>query len=193
MKSLQAYLLAGGQSSRMGTDKALITIGGLTLLQRQFALLQSVSSSPVVIAPEGRYASFGFPVIPDLEPGCGPLGGIATALQHASSSPVLILGVDLPGVNEGLLRWLLSAWEDHFTALIPRWQGHAQPLCGLYSGSLLPLMHSLLAARNYRLLFSLDAAGASYMDVPEAEWNHPLLLANVNTPEEWEHFRNFMP
>jgi molybdopterin-guanine dinucleotide biosynthesis protein A len=100
--------LAGGQSRRMGQDKAALAIGGQPLLARVVARLQMVTPQVRVIGAVERAALVpGVPVVPDLRPGCGPLGGIYTALRTTSAPYVLVVGCDMPFLNAALLRHLL--------------------------------------------------------------------------------------
>src|SRR5258708_24214760 len=78
---IAGYILAGGMSSRLGRDKALVELAGRPLLLHMQGLLSSVASRVTVVAPL-RYSALGVRMIPDEWPGYGPLGGIATALRH---------------------------------------------------------------------------------------------------------------
>ena len=74
---IAAYILAGGQSSRMGRDKAMLAPGGIPLLLRTAALVAPLAGPPIIVGPPTRYSALGYNVIPDDAPGIGPLGGIA--------------------------------------------------------------------------------------------------------------------
>jgi molybdopterin-guanine dinucleotide biosynthesis protein A len=104
------FVLAGGQSSRMGTDKALVELGGQTLVERAIGIL-SAAGLPVFIAgaPPGvrlQLESYA-PVIPDTEPGLGPLAGICAALRSTRAPLAVFLPVDVPLMPTSLIVYLL--------------------------------------------------------------------------------------
>src|SRR3989441_2918291 len=102
------FILAGGVSSRMGRDKALLEIGGVPLLVRTARLIEPLVAAVTVIGSPERYASLDLRVIPDAVAGVGPLGGIATALRFSASAWNLVLGCDLP--------YLTAKWLDRLMA-----------------------------------------------------------------------------
>src|SRR5271170_1000900 len=91
-----AYILAGGESSRMGRDKALLDFGGTPLVLHIASLAQPFTGAPIIVGPPDRYAHLNLRVIPDDALGIGPLGGIATALRDSREPWNLVLGCDLP-------------------------------------------------------------------------------------------------
>jgi molybdopterin-guanine dinucleotide biosynthesis protein A len=106
-------VLAGGDSRRMGSDKALLTVGGHTLLER--AVRTALVVTPLV-AVSGREAPAGWPLpaipfLPDLVPGRGPLHGIVRLLQHFDR-PVLAIGCDMPLITGTALTWLTERYRE---------------------------------------------------------------------------------
>ncbi len=105
-KSRAGFVLAGGRSSRMGRDKALLPLDGRTLIDRVAGLVQRAAGNVTLIAPEGRY--MGYPVIPDLIANQGPLGGLYTALSATKASWNLLVACDMPGVTLEFLENLFA-------------------------------------------------------------------------------------
>ncbi len=105
--AVSGYVLAGGKSSRMGHDKALLELAGKTLLEHAVHKLRRVCGEVHVLGAQAALAAYA-PLVPDLHPGCGPLGGMEAALQHARHEWSLILPVDVPFLP---LR-LLEAWIE---------------------------------------------------------------------------------
>ena len=93
-------VLAGGKSSRMGRDKALVQVEGITLLDRAIEQLRPHAKEVLVIGDPARYTPIHAHVVPDDEPGNGPLGGLVTALAHARYVRVLVLACDMPNITE---------------------------------------------------------------------------------------------
>lgn len=105
--SLTGFVLAGGRSTRMGQDKALLLLEGIPLVQRAVAKLHAVASEVFLLGNREELAPFA-PLVPDLRESCGPLGGMEAALSRASHDWSLILPVDMPFLPLALLR----SWVD---------------------------------------------------------------------------------
>lgn len=181
--SVQAagFALAGGRSSRMGRDKALLQLNGMTLVERCLGKLRAICASVAIAggAPElQRFAS----VITDETPGCGPLGGIVAALAQSSWEWNLFLPVDAPFVPVDCLRELLrAAAEDSVDGVIAKADGRLQPLCGVYSRRILPGLRRELTEGRWKVAPALKMAGrVSVIDFANVKW-----FANLNTPEEF--------
>ncbi len=105
---MAGFVLAGGKSSRMGRDKALLEIDGESLIARATRLVRAVLSEPVVIVSTPGYEALGLKIVADDFPGYGPLGGIATAL-HISTKPWnLVIACDLPYLTKPWLEYLIE-------------------------------------------------------------------------------------
>jgi len=166
-------VLAGGYSTRMGRDKALLMGGAVAQAVRQAA-----GSATLVGDPE-RYGSLGYPVIPDLWPGEGPLGGIVTALRHTREDLNLIVACDMPMLSGIFLEELLRAAGEGI--LVPvNAKGRLEPLCAVYPRSALPGLETAFAAGIRKVAGAF--AGLPVTPYPVAEPSH---FQNVNTPEEW--------
>jgi molybdopterin-guanine dinucleotide biosynthesis protein A len=178
-------ILAGGQSHRMGTDKAALEIGGRTLLERAAHTALAASRPTVVI---GRERPDGWPLptvtfLPDAAPGRGPLGGLHTALCHANA-PVLALACDLPLLTADALNWLLmqASAQSRPHGLAVLHDGQWEPLFSVYNPACLPLIESRLAEGRLSLHGLIEAGDFGRVEAPD--WV-AAQLANINTPEEW--------
>lgn len=126
------FILAGGKSTRMGTDKAFLTLEGSTLLSRMLGIAHTLSADVRVVGERAKYAALA-PVVEDIFPGCGPLAGIHAALCSSTADLNVMLAVDMPFVSAALLDYLLSrARNSSATVTVPRAGGRLQPLCALY-------------------------------------------------------------
>ncbi|WP_178023289.1 molybdenum cofactor guanylyltransferase [uncultured Paenibacillus sp.] len=107
-----AIILTGGRSSRMGTDKALLELGGLTVLERLIRELEPVASRIVIAAGDkAGYDRFGKEVVTDRFPGAGPLAGLHAGLESSATGWSLAVACDTPFANRGLFRALLERAE----------------------------------------------------------------------------------
>ncbi len=131
--NLGAVILAGGESSRMGRDKAWVTVAGQPLMVRANRAIREAGVCEVYISGHGGrdYSSLGCPVLVDREPGFGPLAGMDRALEEVRAPLLLVLAVDLPRLDAEFIR-LLAAQCDPLTGAIPRVRGQLEPLAAIY-------------------------------------------------------------
>lgn len=132
MGDISAFVLAGGQSSRMGADKAFVELEGRTLLTYALNLLKQVTGDVHILSSKVPFGAYG-EVVEDQFPNCGPLGGIHAALRFSSAPLNLILAVDMPFVRVAFLQYLANlARNNSATVTVPRAAGNWQPLCAIY-------------------------------------------------------------
>lgn len=177
-------ILVGGESRRMGTDKALVRWRGATLMEHAASTLAEVLSEVVVVGgEESDYGAAGVAVLADREPGLGPLGGLATALEHAAGRPVFLLACDLPRVTPELIADLVdradAAEPAKAAAWVPRAGDRKQPLCAVYSAACAGPLTDYLAAGERRAIEFLDRIDTTFVEVDAG-------LANVNSPADLE-------
>jgi molybdopterin-guanine dinucleotide biosynthesis protein A len=175
------FLLCGGQSSRMGRNKALLLFDGEPLVLRGLRLLEQVCCDVAIAGATEDLGGFGR-VIPDQTPGCGPLGGIVSALRQSTSEWNLFLAVDMPFVPAAALnRLLYMAGGLPSVCVMARVGGQVQPLCAVYSRKALPTLNDYLVSGKWKVSEAIAAAGMYKMlDFEEERW-----FANLNTPEEF--------
>ena len=181
-------VLAGGQSRRMGTIKALMMVDGKPMIRLVADALKEVCSDVVIVGgSEKEYSALGFPWYPDSVPNRGPLGGIYTALTRAGTD-VVIAACDLPNINSDLLRFLLSrhnASESRTTVL--RSGPVIQPLLGVYHSTCLPILHRFLERGGRKVLEFLDQCNVTVADLESAPHSFPPdMLLNLNTVDEYQ-------
>lgn len=181
-----AAILTGGRAVRFGgRDKGALVVDGHTVLDRQLAEL-SVVADEILIVGTGT-ARNGVRVVPDLVPGCGPLGGLHTALTEARGEATIVLACDMPYVSGPFLAHLAGLTRDA-DAVVPRTEDGYHPLCAAYTRACLePIARHL---RDGRLKMT-DLFGDVRLRVVTAEeidrfGNRHRLLANVNTPAEYQ-------
>jgi molybdopterin-guanine dinucleotide biosynthesis protein A len=184
-------ILAGGDSSRMGADKALLEINGETLLQRNIALLKRIGAADVFISRN----DFTEGSLPDIYPHHGPLSGIHSALFQSNlyhlSTPILVLPIDMPLLSEDLLICLVEAGLTMSSPV--HYAEHPLPAFILNSSVVREYLETILsdvtAARPSRSVTRfLERIGAVQLSTTEAE-----KLVNTNTPEQWgEMVNNFI-
>ncbi len=187
-QSISAIVLAGGQSRRMGRDKALIDYEGRPIIAHVINTLHSLSDDIAVVSNRpDLYGSFGTRVTPDYDPPCGPLGGIAAGLQAAQHPLAVVVACDMPFLNVTLLRWLVSLAEG-FDAVVPQTGSEYEPLHAVYRRECHgPIVQRLERGERRVISFFADVR---LRPVPEPEWRvlDPAgrSLVNLNTPGDLE-------
>jgi molybdenum cofactor guanylyltransferase len=153
---MNAFILAGGQSTRMGRDKALLEWHGRPLIEHALEKLRALNTRPRILGTRPDLERFA-PVIPDNIPGHGPLGGIEAALNLTDTDLNLFLPVDLPLLPVEFLRWLLSRTAlTQAAAAIPQIEGRPQPLCAVYHRGLLAGVRSSLQRGDAKVIRAIE-------------------------------------
>lgn len=192
--ALTAVILAGGRSSRMGTDKALLRLpsGGPTLIARVVAAAQAVVAEIVIVADDAaRLPALPAHIVPDALPGAGPLAGLVAGFAAARHADILALACDLPYLSVPLLRWM-AAQPRTWDALVPRlpdadgkegWQ----PLHALYTRACDAPMRAALDAGERQLIACFAAIRVQPLTLDAMRPHDPDLHSTrgVNTPGAW--------
>jgi molybdopterin-guanine dinucleotide biosynthesis protein A len=190
-----AAILAGGESRRMGQNKAFLrrSPDGPTLVETVAARLAEAGyQSPLLVAnAPADYAFLGLPTFPDSVQGKGALGGILTALQCSPHERVLVVACDMPALNPALLRYM-SMQPSGYDAYVPAWMSRSgerqvEPLHAVYARSCIPAIEGRISEGRLKLGDLLGALKVLYLPEAEMRGYDPNLLSfsNINTPREW--------
>lgn len=178
MERAIAVILSGGQSRRMGRDKAGLTLEGQSFLDRMTEGLAPLFDQVYVsVDRPGRYP--GRQELPDLRPGQGPLAGLETAFLRTGAEEVFLAAVDLPFASPNLARRVVAAAGDGDACVIRRRDGGAEPLFALYRRSCLPALTACLdeGRRAVKALLErvdcrwLEEDALGEIDLERALWN----------------------
>ena len=188
--SVSVVVLAGGESSRLGRDKAFLTLGGQTLVERAVDRLSCLSDDIAVVANEmARYEALELParLVSDERPGKGALMGIYSGLKRAYHPHALDIACDMPFLSLPLLHYMLRLVAGN-DVVIPRLADGLEPLHAIYSKACLPAMARVLAMGQRRIVAFFDRVRVRYVKASEVDRFDPRYLSfvNVNTPQDWE-------
>ncbi len=187
-------IVAGGQSSRFGSNKALTLVDGRAIVERVLDAASGLTDDLYLVTntPE-LYQHLGLRMVADIMPEGGALRGLHTALSSTDKPWVLCLACDMPFVKAALLKHLVALTQEDeardWGAVAPRHSEGAEPFCAAYRREVcLPVLERLLASGRYRLQGLLDGVQVRYVEPPELTDIDPELISfiNVNTPEEWK-------
>lgn len=190
---ISAMVLAGGKSSRLGIDKTRLTLRpnegqavGQTLLEGIVEKLLTISEEVIVVG-HGDVACdhLRARTIGDVYPGAGPLGGIYSGLQAAAFHHALVVACDMPFLNLDFMRYMISLPRD-YDILIPKWEGHVEPLHAIYSKNCLTSIEGLLKQNNLKIPDFFDQVRVHHVLEEEINRYDPQHLSffNINTPDQ---------
>lgn len=168
MEALSAAVLCGGESRRLGRDKAFAKYRGHPLLFHVLDILAGLAEDVFIVSNKAApYARFGVRLVPDHDPPCGPLGGIAAGLAAARHDLLIVTACDMPFLNPDLLRFL-AGLASRAEAVVPLNKGQFEPLAAVYRRSCLEAVERRIAGGDL-------AAFSFYPDVrvrkvAEDEW-----------------------
>lgn len=179
---IAGFVLTGGESSRMGRDKALLPAGSSVMVEAIANTLATVTGEVFLVGRPERYSGLAFECLPDLRPGLGPLSGLETALASRRAALNVVVACDLAGLRANWMTGLLQAVKPEVlcAAVVDR-NGKLQPLCALYRAECLDVVTKAINEGRLRaidLLAELKAVKVSIDDV----------ILNLNTPEEFERW-----
>lgn len=179
-----ALVLVGGQGSRLGgVEKALLLWDGETLLHRMERELAPFGEKLLSTNDPHLALGSGFRPVPDRRFECGPMEGIAAALEACSGEALLVLPCDMPGYTAALGEWILAGGEDGWPAWVCRAEDGLHPLCGVYTKAILPILERCLDQGIYRVRRALELAGGHILDTTASPFP-PDVFRNINTPED---------
>ena len=191
MTSLTVAINAGGQSSRMGTDKAFVDLLDQPLIEHIIERVAGLGQAETILITNrpDDYAHLGLPMVGDALPDKGSLGGIYTALHHSqtASGYTLVVACDMPFLNPALLRHMVSLCAgDEYDVIVPRVEGYPQGLHAIYSQRCLGPIRARLDADRLKVIGFYDDVRVRYLDEAEYTPLDPdgLSFSNVNTPVE---------
>lgn len=181
-RPIPAYILAGGRSSRFGSDKARALVEGRPLISRLADQLAPVASSVTAVADRAdKYADLGIATIADRRPGMGPLGGLDTALNDLAHTGkderLLLVACDMLDVRPA---WVEKLLEDEASPAVAFGADRWEPFPAIYSLAVAPLVSEQLDRGQLAMQLLLDRAAARRLNLPQ-DWP---TLAQINTPAD---------
>lgn len=184
-----AILLAGGQSSRMGKDKALLELGDETLLNRSIRRLSPLFPELVVASNNPHLEIESAQVVKDAVPFLGPLGGILAGLQASSSPLNLVVAVDMPFVKLELIRLLLEEAEEDVTC--PVLTRGPEPLLAVYGKGCLSILKKHFDDRDLKTVSFFSEVRVKYLTEQRIREADPDLSSfyNINTYDDLQTAR----
>ena len=166
----------------MGRDKALLPFHGVPLARRVAQALSVSAGRVFLVGSPEQLAAVGIPVVPDVYPGEGPLGGILTALLHTTSDWNFICACDMPSLGNGVVEGLFRAAEQSDAEIVLPYDaaGRPQPLCAVYHRSVLGTVQAAFDRGIRKITAGLEGVRTAAAQVEDIN-----AFQNVNTPADW--------
>ena len=187
---ITGVILAGGSSSRMGRDKALLPVRGERLIESIYRQVSEMFDEVLLVTnqPE-RYRFLPCRSVRDIYPGMGALAGIHAGLFHSANPRIFAVACDMPYLNEELARVLVERLGA-CDVVIPESDKGMEPLYAIYGKGALPAIEESLAAGHLRIVSFFDRIRVACADRDEVSRVDPTFktFRNINTPEEYFTF-----
>lgn len=185
-EKVTGVILAGGQSARMGENKAFVSFAGKPIIEILIGRLSDIFKDVIIVANKpDPYLKYGLEVIRDAVKPCGPLGGIYTALTFSRTRLNFIVACDMPFFNKEIARFMVN--EAHlYDVVIPRHAGKLEPLCAVYSENCIRLIEKGITAGNVKVTSFINEVKTRIVDESEiAQFDlDGNAFTNVNTKDD---------
>jgi molybdopterin-guanine dinucleotide biosynthesis protein A len=189
---MTAVILAGGKSSRMGSNKAFLKLKGKTFIERQIDLLREMFDEIFISAnTPSEYEYLNLPVFKDIYPEKGPLCGIYTSLVNSGSTSTFMLACDMPFVESGLIKHL-KGFTKEYDVVVPKSERGLEPLHAFYSKNCIDPIKRELDSNNLRIISFFPHVKVKIIELesltsPDSFKNS---IKNLNTKDEYEGIKN---
>lgn len=191
INNVTGIILAGGKSTRIGTNKAFLKIGGYTIVEEIYSKLKDVLSRVIIIANEiERFNFLGAQIAPDIIPFKGPLGGIYTGLIESSSFHNFITACDMPFLHQGMVEYMLDE-SNACDVIVPEYKRRLEPLCAVYSKNCIEPIENQLRQNNLKVTDFFQFVKTKVISEQEIIRYDPkgMCFININTAKEYERFK----
>lgn len=180
MDEVTGIILAGGKSTRMGTDKGLMLFEGQPMIQHIIEPMAKVCSRIIIVTTNSYYRIFGCDLIKDEQPNYGPVMGVLSGLKGSKTELNLILSCDTPNVGIDLMKALLNTTGNSDIVAASSSTG-IHPLIGVYNRKCLPTFERAVAEKEHRLQSVLEKLSVKTLTVEDED-----LVKNMNRKEDLE-------
>jgi molybdopterin-guanine dinucleotide biosynthesis protein A len=190
-----AFIQAGGRSTRMGSTKALLPLGGKSCLEWVIAAARAVTSEITVVTSHPQVMAFcrerGIALASDQYRDVGPLAGLHVALARCRGEAALVLACDLPFLTGEFLRLLWASFGETQAVVPLDAEGRPQPLCALYAVACLPVVTDLIARGERRMMRVLDHLAVRFLAFSEIAHlpGAADFFRDLDTPEDYRSAR----
>ncbi len=184
--NLTVAIMAGGKSSRMGTDKSFVLFDGRPMIEVVIAAVAGLGDETLLITNKpDEYAHLNLPMVGDVYPDHGSLGGIFTAVHAATQPHTVVVACDMPWLNRSLLEYMITRRETA-DVIVPRWEKYPEPLHAIYSKACLAPIKEKLKAQQLKITGFFGQVAVRFVERAEIEQfdKDGRSFANINSPQD---------
>jgi len=192
---ITGIILAGGKSSRMGVNKALLIMNGKSIIEHIVLLFKSIFGRVMLVTNNpDDYLFPGIEIFGDVYPGMGPLAGIHSGLVHSDTEKNFVISCDIPLINKEIIEYIIEFRTIHPITVVKA-EGYIQQLCGIYNKSLALTADKILidnqtiengsSKPKCKVMSLIDAAGAEIIESNNIPCYTEGLFLNVNKPDDY--------
>jgi molybdenum cofactor guanylyltransferase len=179
-------ILAGGKSSRFGSDKAIFEYRGKRLIEYSIEIIQPFCNHILLSSNQPEKFTFtGLPKIIDVYPDCGPIGGIHACLLRSDTEHNLVIGCDLPWLDQRLFNFLLQK-SPGYQVVMPSHEGFIETMASYYHQSCTPALEKALLEKRYKIFDAIDSLKTYFPKVDKESFYSEKIFANINYREDVE-------
>ena len=182
-EKISGIVLAGGMSSRMGTDKGLLKLQNKLLIEYPLVVLQGYCDELLISSNKKHYDHLQLKVVADIHTSIGPMAGLYACLLASKNQHNLFLACDMPFVDNEIMELLLKQ-KDNYQAIVLSINGWALPVCSYYKKSILGVLEKCIEQGKYSLQHLLKTVNTLVIEIEDPELRAKLL--NINTPDEYQ-------
>lgn len=183
--NISTGILAGGKSTRMGKNKALLTVNEKRFINKIADELSSFSEVLISAAEKGTYEDMGLCVVYDEHRDIGPLEGIYQLLNAAQEEYVFICAADMPFITKELVSYMTEFVCSDYDCYVLMDEEHIHPLCGIYSKKMLAQVCACIESGNFRLMKLLNGVRTKYIKLEYTSFDKKV-VKNINTRAEYQ-------
>ncbi|MBU0672619.1 MAG: molybdenum cofactor guanylyltransferase, partial [Candidatus Margulisbacteria bacterium] len=176
---LNAIVLAGGRSSRFGTDKAFVKVGGSTIIESLLFPLSLIFEKIIVVTNHAeKFQKFPVELVEDRIKGLGPLAGLHSGLLASDQQRNFVVACDMPLLNPRLIQYICSV--PYGQIVVPRIKDKVEPLHAVYSKACIPIIEEQIASGDYKIQNSFGKADVCYVEEEAIRKFDPSLTSFLN-------------
>ncbi|ULC58496.1 molybdenum cofactor guanylyltransferase [Flaviramulus sp. BrNp1-15] len=186
-KDITGIILAGGKSSRMGTDKGFLKLNKKHFVQYSIEALQPLVSDIIIVSDNSDYDAFGYKRVNDIVKHAGPVSGIYSGLEASKTEYNLVLSCDIPLINSKLLQTLIKGIDSSSDVIQIESNGKTMPLIALYKKQCKDTFYKLLESGERRLRIVVNNCHVKNISL---DLEDDIYTKNINTKEELKQIEN---
>jgi molybdopterin-guanine dinucleotide biosynthesis protein A len=181
-EQISGVVLAGGKSSRFGSDKSELIVNGKTLLERSLDLMRSCFSEICISTNNPQHAKYGFTTIEDAKKNLGPLGGIYSVLENIQTEYAFFISLDMPFLTLQTIEKMVAKISGQ-DVIVPKSDWKIEPLCGIYRKSIVKEIENQIEKRDYKLLNLYKNLDVEFINFAASE-----KFININSPADYQKY-----